>query len=138
MAKTGVINARVEQSVRDRLKRYCEEREIKMAVIVERALSQWLDKNEHNAHNTTQHNAHSETQCTQEDIEVIVEKKLEAAIKAKALINQQALDERLAAAIEPLWGAIDDLSSFPKTPPSESTLEPIETTSQDKSPLSPP
>ena len=68
MAKTGVINARVEQSVRDRLEQYCKDNQIKMAVIVEMALSEWLDKNLHTSveHNTTQCTQSSGNQTQQE------------------------------------------------------------------------
>jgi ribosome-binding protein aMBF1 (putative translation factor) len=63
MAKTGVINARVEQSVRDRLDNYCQARDIKLATVVEKALVAWL--NEHESVQSVEYNT---TQYTQSQI----------------------------------------------------------------------
>ncbi|NBD34129.1 MAG: hypothetical protein GVY17_14475 [Cyanobacteria bacterium] len=41
--KTGIINARVDQSVKDRLEIYCQQRRIQLATIVEKALVDWLE-----------------------------------------------------------------------------------------------
>ena len=94
MAKTGVINARVEQSVRDRLEQYCKDNQIKMAVIVEMALSEWLDKNLHTSveHNTTQCTQSSETQ-TQQELEARLSK-IEATL---GKIDEEGLTALLTA-----------------------------------------
>ena len=120
MAKTGVINARVEQAVRDRLETYCHENNVKMAVIIEKALSQWLDAN-----------AHTSTQSDEGAIKALETKmeKIEKLVSEK--IDQHQLDERLAMATMPIWEHLENT-------PSEIASEQTETSDQDDSPSSPP
>ena len=145
MAKTGVINARVEQSVRDRLETYCHENKVKMAVIIEEALSQWLDANANAiAHNTFNTDAHKSYEGAIAELEKKIKElvgQMEGKIDQQQLderlamatspiwehleekIDQQQLDERLAMATSPIWAELDNTPSKPPLKQTETTYE---------------
>ena len=90
--KTGIINARVDQSVKDRLEIYCQQRRIQLATIVEKALVGWLE-----AHGSgdnlpnLQYNPTDEIQ-TQQIIETI-QSETKGLSQQMELIQEKILDQ---------------------------------------------